>query len=290
MVQNITLAQPFLKWAGGKGQLLEQYAPFFPREGMRNYYEPFVGSGAVFFALQGQRLFDHYYLSDLNEELITCYEAVQSDLDAVITELEKHVAEHRADAEKYYYRVRDWDRDPDWTSRPKFIRAARMIYLNKTCYNGLWRVNSQGFFNVPMGTYKNPAILDIERLSAASIALQDVTLAVQDFREAVSHAGPGDFVYFDPPYDPLSDTANFTSYSADSFGQEQQEILACTFAELANRGCKVMLSNSDTDFVRQLYARFRIKTLRIEIVEARRAINSKAGKRGTINEIVVLNY
>jgi DNA adenine methylase len=165
------------------------------------------------------------------------------------------------------------------------MRAARMIYLNKTCYNGLWRVNSKGHFNVPAGRYRNPTILDEERLRAASQALQDVELEVMDFERVIRLAGRGDFVYLDPPYFPLSETANFTSYSQDTFGEYEHRKLALVFAELDRKGCRVMLSNSDTPLVRELYGDFRVET-----VIARRAINSARAKRGPITEVVVLSY
>ncbi len=287
ILQNQPQAQPFLKWAGGKGQLLEQYKSLFPNLDMRSYCEPFVGSGAVFFYLRGKNLFRNYHLSDINEELINCYRAVRDNLDELLSELDRHATNH---SKKHYYTVRDWDRDPSWLDNSPFIRAARMIYLNKTCYNGLWRVNSKGYFNVPMGDYRAPAILDAERLEAASEALQGVELTVDDFQQSVLQAGQNDFVYIDPPYAPISNTANFTSYSADSFGEEQQNRLASLFAELTNRGCRVMLSNSDSDFILHMYVSLRVKTLRREFVEARRAINSNAEKRGSIYETVILNY
>ncbi|MBN1679742.1 MAG: DNA adenine methylase [Anaerolineae bacterium] len=278
--QNTIPAKPFLKWAGGKSQLLAQYARFFPTEPMRAYFEPFVGSGAVFFHLRERALFEQYTLSEINTELITCYEAVRDHVGVVIERLAEHNAHHSRD---HYYAVRALDRDPAWPTTPSTERAARLIYLNKTCYNGLWRVNSKGYFNVPMGRYKNPDIFNESRLRAASRALQHVTVAARPFEAVLDHAGPGDCVYFDPPYVPLSATANFTSYAADAFGEHQQRQLAGVFAALAARGCRVLLSNSDTPLVRDLYAHFQIET-----VEARRQINSKAGKRGTIHEVLVL--
>jgi DNA adenine methylase len=275
-------AQPFLKWAGGKSQLLDQYAPFFPREPMRGYYEPFVGSGAVFFRLHPRDLFERYHLADVNAELINCYAVVRDDVDALIDLLAEHRDRH---SKEYYYTVRARDRDPGWGDASPVERAARMIYLNKTCYNGLWRVNSKGQFNVPVGRYTNPAILDADRLRAASQALAGVTTEVAPFQAVLDRAGPGDFVYFDPPYVPLSETANFTSYAADSFNDSDQQQLADVFGKLARRGCRVMLSNSDVPRVRELYAGFRIET-----VTARRAINSKSGKRGPITEVLVMNY
>lgn len=275
-------AQPFLKWAGGKGQLLDQYERFFPAAPGGRYFEPFVGSGAVFFHLRRRDLFEAYSLSDSNEELINCFRAVQQNVDALIARLEEHRRQHD---KEHYYAVRALDRDPNWKDAPSVERAARMIYLNKTCYNGLWRVNSQGHFNVPMGRYKNPDIVNVDRLRAASEALRGVTLDVRSFEDVTGLAQPGDFVYFDPPYHPLSATANFTSYAADDFGPEDQRRLAGVFAELDRKGCRVMLSNSDTDFVRELYHPYRIET-----VSARRAINSAKRNRGPIREVVVVNY
>ncbi|HML24721.1 MAG TPA: DNA adenine methylase [Aggregatilinea sp.] len=278
-------AQPFLKWAGGKGQLLAQYDRFFPTDRGRAYFEPFAGSGAVFFELRKRDLFDDYALSDVNPELINCYLVVRNQVDALVEALRAHKLAHEQDDHQHYYEVRDQDRDPAWAGASEVKRAARMIYLNKTCYNGLWRVNSKGQFNVPMGRYKNPDVLSEKRLRAASLALQNVDVNTRPFTDVLDHAQAGDFVYFDPPYDPLSSTANFTSYSADSFGQDDQRRLAETFRALSDRGCKVMLSNSDTPFVRGLYEGFTVHT-----VTARRAINSKGGKRGEITEVLVVNY
>lgn len=278
-------AQPFLKWAGGKSQLLAQYAGLLPREPSGRYFEPFVGSGAVFFWVQAQGLFRGYHLADLNADLIACYEAVRSHVDALIARLVEHRDRHAADFPAYYYAVRALDRDPAWGTAPLVERAARLIYLNKTCYNGLWRVNSRGHFNVPVGRYANPPILDEARLRAASAALHGVTLAVEDFEAVVHRAAPGDFVYFDPPYMPLSRTANFTSYGPHNFGADEQRALARVFAALDRQGVRVMLSNSDAPEVRALYRGFRVQT-----VSARRAINSAIGKRGPISEVVITNY
>jgi DNA adenine methylase len=274
--------QPFLKWAGGKGQLLDQYEPYFPQTPMRGYYEPFVGSGAVFFHLRERESFETYHLSDLNTELLTCYRVVRDQVFDVIARLREHQAHHSHD---YYYAIRSRDRDPAWAEVSPIERAARLIYLNKTCYNGLWRVNQQGFFNVPMGRYVNPDVANVDRLRAASHALQGVELMVSGFEVVTEQARSGDFVYFDPPYHPLSKTASFTSYARENFGEGEQRQLARVFAELDRRGCRVMLSNSDTPFVRELYRDYRLET-----VTARRAINSAKGKRGAITEVVVVNY
>jgi len=275
------MTQPFLKWAGGKGQLLEQYERFFPARRGGDYYEPFLGSGAVFFRLRDRRLFKRFHLSDANPELINCYCMVRDRLDDLINRLREHQTQHTHD---YYYTVRDLDRDPNWPHADPIERAARLIYLNKTCYNGLWRVNSQGYFNVPMGRYKKPDILNVGRLCAASAALQDVELTVRDFEAVLDCVTSRDFVYFDPPYVPLSRSANFTSYYADSFTESDQRRLAYIFASLASRGTRVMLSNSDTPLVRLLYTNFQM-----DLVEARRNINSHSGRRGLIQEIVVLS-
>lgn len=275
-------AQPFLKWAGGKSQLLTQYEQYFPRETSGTYHEPFLGSGAVFFYLHGQGLFRRYLLSDANSELINLFVAVRDKSEALLNLLHEHQKQHCRD---YYYTIRRMDRDSTWQNADEVVRAARMLYLNKTCYNGLWRVNSRGYFNVPMGRYKNPDIYNPERIRKASKALQGVCIENRSFETVLDHAQKGDFIYFDPPYVPLSSTSNFTEYSADSFSLEDQKRLAEVYRQLHDQGCLVMLSNSDTELVRDLYKGFNIRK-----VEARRAINSKPGRRGAIHEVVVLNY
>lgn len=275
-------ARPFIKWAGGKGQLLKQYEPFLPQTSWQGgYFEPFLGSGAVFFHLRGRGLFGHYRLGDGNRELVGCYLAVRDQLAGLVDCLAEHYTRHGPD---HYYRVRQWDREPSWEHASPIDRAARLIYLNKTCYNGLWRVNRQGQFNTPLGRYPNPRILDESRLQAASCALQNVELAAEDFAAVLDHADAGDFVYFDPPYVPVVNNG-FTHYSALSFGEAEQRRLADTFAALDRQGCRVMLSNSDTPLVRELYREFRVET-----VTARRMINSAAAQRGPISEVVVMNY
>lgn len=276
-------AAPFLKWAGGKSSLLKQYADYLPAGGVNRYFEPFVGSGAVFFHLSGEGWAGPVQLSDINAELINVYRVVRDEVEGLIRELTHHKLHH---SRWYYYHIRALDRQPGWRERASRVeRAARMIYLNKTCYNGLWRVNSRGEFNVPMGRYNNPRICDEPRLRAASQVLCGVDISRLPFEEAVDDAGPGDFVYFDPPYIPLSDTANFTSYTRGGFGEAEQVRLAGLFRELDRRGVRVMLSNSEHPLVRDLYQGFRI-----EQVRARRHINSRANGRGPIHEVVVLNY
>lgn len=284
MTRSTCPLRPFLKWAGGKSQLLDQFAALYPRS-FENYHEPFVGSAAVYLHLwslktSGQ-LADSMRrarLTDSNVELINCYRVVRDEVEALIELLAEHKRKH---SREHYYQVRG--------QRPQALSpvqaAARFIYLNKTCYNGLYRVNRQGQFNVPMGSYKNPAILDAEDLRRASCALRDAEIAVADFREVVHHAKSGDLIYFDPPYHPLTKTASFTSYTEVPFGEEQQRELAQVFCQLDRQGCRVMLSNSWTPFILDLYRGFNL----IE-VRAARAINSKASGRGKISEVVVLNY
>ncbi len=288
-------ARPFLKWAGGKQQLLAQLERYFPTDFSR-YFEPFVGGGAVFFHLRNtRRLPDDVFLFDNNEELINTYIVVRDNLDELVSLLAAHKEKHNRD---YYYATRDLDRkirpgspNGDRTENRETVtlsdveRAARTIYLNKTCYNGLYRVNAKGQFNVPMGSYKNPRILHEDVLRAASAALQGIAIEARDFRTIIDLCRPGDFFYLDPPYHPLTKTASFRSYSADSFDDQDQRDLADVFRHLTEKSCLCMLSNSYTPLVLRLYDSFRIET-----VQANRPINSDARGRGSIPEVVVLNY
>jgi DNA adenine methylase len=235
-----------------------------------------MGGGALFFRLAPAAA----ALSDVNADLIGCYRAVRDDVESVITALARHRDDH---SEAYYYAMRDGWNDPAVTASAA-ERAATFIYLNKTCYNGLWRVNSRGLFNVPAGRYVNPGILDAERLRLASAALRGCSVDVAPFTDVLDEAGRGDFVYFDPPYHPLSATSDFTTYAAGGFGADDQERLAAVFAALHERGCAVMLSNSDTPFTRKLYSRWRV-----DRVLAPRAVNSRADRRGAVSEIIVTN-
>ncbi len=267
--------RPFLKWAGGKGRLIEQYRPFFPRS-FRNYYEPFLGGGAVFFHLAAQR--PRAVLTDINEELVNVYQCVQTDVEALIRLLQRHQRHH---SPEHYYTVRS-----QTTPRSPLHRAARLIYLNKTCFNGLYRENSKGHFNVPMGRYKNPNICDGETLRLAAAVLGRAAIARQPFDAVLDQATSAkDLVYFDPPYHPISATSSFTGYNRYGFTAADQERLRDVFAALAQRGVQVMLSNSDCAFIRDLYAGFPTHTL-----YAARAINSKAGQRGKISELLITSY
>lgn len=273
-------ARPFLKWAGGKQQLLAKYEPYIP-EKIQKYIEPFVGGGAVFFHLWNTgRLVGKVTLFDTNEELMNTYEVVRDRVEELIDAVRDHKVRH---SKNYFYEVRNLDRDG--RKLTPLERAARTIYLNKTCYNGLFRVNQKGQFNVPIGSYRDPPIVQAGLLRAASRALRGVRLKSTDFRELLKVAQPGDFVYLDPPYDPLSRTANFTSYTAANFGVRDQVDLAEVFRELTSRKCLCMLSNSDTELVRRLYEGFTRYVFR-----ANRAINSNPKGRSSMAEVLVINY
>lgn len=266
-------AHPIVKWVGGKTRLLPELLARLP-DRFGRYYEPFAGGAALFFRVAPRRA----VLADSNADLIGLYTAVAANVDAVIRRLEMH---HKAHDESHYYDMRaKWnDRDVSWQT-PE--RAAAFIYLNKTCFNGLWRVNRSGAFNVPIGRYTDPPICVPAALHAAQAVLSRAALRCSDYRGAVADAKAGDFLYFDPPYDPVTPTANFTSYSADGFSADDQRALAETARELVARGCKVMLSNSDTPFIRSIY-----KGLRVERVKCPRAINSNAAKRGDVDELII---
>lgn len=267
--------RPFLKWAGGKGQLLSQYQAYFPKH-YSTYYEPFLGGGAVFFSLQSQQE-RSCVLTDLNPELVNVYRVVQQDVAGLIELLQEHQRQH---CQEYYYAVRSQ------YELPGLQRAARFIYLNKTCYNGLYRENRQGRFNVPMGRYQRPMICNEAVLRAAARLLRSAQILEADFKTVLERAtGAEDFVYFDPPYHPLSATSSFTGYSRFAFGEAEQVALRDTFVALAAMGVQVMLSNSDCAFVRQLYSGFPIHT-----IEATRAINSKTSRRGKITEVLVTSF
>jgi DNA adenine methylase len=268
------VAGPIVKWVGGKTRLLPEIAARLPRSYNR-YFEPFAGGAAVFFSVAPRTA----VLADSNPDLIGTYRAVAQDVEGVIRRLAIHREAH---AEKHYYATRArWnDATVAWTA---LDRAAAFIYLNRTCYNGLWRVNRAGGFNVPMGRYKNPPICDADGLRAASRALARTTLLCADYKAAVATARAGDLVYFDPPYDPVTTTSNFVSYTAGAFGPDDQRALAQLAHRLAARGVGVVLSNSDTPFVRSLY-----KGLRVDRVRCARAINCNAERRGDVDEVLVM--
>lgn len=277
--KTLPVPRPFLKWAGGKGQLLpELLARVDGCGGFARYHEPFVGGGALFFEMFRTNRFDgrQPYLSDSNENLIATYQAVQQDVEGLIAMLHEHWARN---CEQYFYEVR--------AQEPQELvgRAARVIYLNKTCFNGLYRENASGKFNTPWGKYKDPLICDEENLRAVAAALAGVRLETRGFEAMVDIAEPGDFVYFDPPYHPVSKTASFTAYAKGKFGEGAQRRLAEVYRQLNAKGVKVLLSNSMTPLVQELYADFAIDTLM-----AKRAVNSKGEGRGAVAEALVRNF
>lgn len=269
--------QPFLKWAGGKRQLIDEIRRHIPAS-FGTYYEPFIGAGAVLFALRPEVA----VVNDINHELVNCYHVIQDSLDELLEDLQTH-----SNDKDYYYKLRDLDLTRKYNKLTPVQRASRLIYLNKTCFNGLFRVNSSGHFNVPYGRYKNPKILNEPVLRAVHdyLASHQVTILNTDFEKAVAEANPKDFIYFDPPYDPVSTTSSFTGYSHNGFGKEEQIRLQQVFTRLADKGCYVLLSNSATDFIMDLYRDFSI-----HVVAATRNINSVATGRGKIAEVLVTNY
>lgn len=279
--RNNLLAQPFLKWAGGKRQLLSEIRKYIPKS-YKGYFEPFVGAGAVLFDIQPSEAF----INDANSELINCYKVIKKAPEELI----KLALEHKRNNSKdYFLRLRALDREANFNQLPATQRAARIIYLNKTCYNGLFRVNSQGQFNVPYGDYNDPQIVDAAVIRAVSRYLNEAKIEITDvdFEHALKDAGENDFVYLDPPYDPLSDTASFTGYNLNNFDKDEQERLKRVCDALTLKGCKILLSNSDTPFIRGLYSdqsRYTIKE-----VGANRSINSVSTGRGKINELLIFN-
>lgn len=294
--------KPFLKWAGGKSQLLEQIEANFPCEfktgSIKRYVEPFIGSGAVFFYVSQCYPIEEFFISDINPELILAYKTIQKNVEELIEILSKIQGEYLSlDEERrkeYFYRTRSEfnvlgkqiDLDKDGVREGWIKRTAQLIFLNRTCFNGLFRVNSKGEFNVPFGKYKNPTICDRDNLRAVSQVLQKTHIHHGDFTDCEKVVDKNSFVYFDPPYKPIGKTANFTSYSKDSFDDTQQLRLRDFFSLLDRKGAKLMLSNSDPsgNFFETAYGGYRI-----ERVKASRNINSNGQKRGKINEILIMN-
>lgn len=264
-------AGPFLKWAGGKTQLLNELLARAPKE-FNSYYEPFLGSGALFFALTPHKA----YLGDINDELINVFEVVRDKPDELVSSLAKHINTSEA-----FYLTRALN--PNDLSTVE--RASRFIYLNRTCFNGLYRVNKQGKFNVPFANYKNPNFVQELKIKSASKALKHADIRHESYVNLLKDAQPGDFIYIDPPYHPAGGYSDFKRYNKEGFSEEDQKKLALLYEELHKKGCKVMLSNSDTPFTRKLYSKWNIATL-----QAKRMINSDASKRGVVTEILVTNY
>jgi len=271
------LVMPFLKWVGGKRQLMSDIEPLIPSK-ISTYYEPFIGGGAVLLNQQPKKA----VINDYNSELINVYEVVRDQVEDLIEDLATHKNES-----DYFYSIRVQDREEGFEELSPLKRASRVIYLNKTCFNGLYRVNSSGEFNTPFGRYKSPNIVNENVLRAVSKYLQnnDITLLSGDFEDALKGARKGAFVYLDPPYDPVSKSSNFTGYIEGGFGADQQERLRDACVKLNDNGVKFLLSNSATSFIKDLYKNFEI----IE-VDAKRHINSVASKRGSVPEVLVRNY
>ena len=276
--------QPFVKWVGGKRGLLSQIIPLLPKS-FNNYFEPFVGGGALFFEIYKMGLLENkeIFLFDINAELINAYNIVKKYPNQLINELETFKQNHSKD---FYYEVRSWDRQNDFLQRSDIQRASRFIYLNKTCFNGLYRVNKNNQNNVPMGSYKNPNICDYEVILSASRALQNVNILNASYKEILKYASKNDLIYFDPPYYPLTQTASFTSYSEFDFLEKQQIELYEVFKILSEKGCNVVQSNSDSKFINDLYHEYKI----YEIILANRNINSKISQRGKIQELLIRSY
>lgn len=267
--------KPFLKWAGGKRQLLDKLIGCLPNK-FNRYLEPFVGGGALFFHLKPQNA----YISDINPELINAYQVIKNNVNLLIEDLKKH-----KNTEEYYYKIRNVDRTKAYKKWTEIQRASRLIFLNKTCFNGLYRSNSSGYFNVPFGFYKNPKILDEENLRACNRLLQTTELEVADFKILDNKVASGDLVYFDPPYAPLSKTSSFTKYYKDDFDADMQFELKELCGRISTKNVFFMLSNSYSDLVLDLY-----KDYNVLKVWANRAINCKANGRGKIYELLITNY
>ncbi len=273
------LVAPFVKWVGGKRQLLDNLSELLPHEKISSYCEPFLGGGAMLFHLQPETAF----INDINSELINVYSVIKNSLDELIQELSRF-----ENKPEIFYEIRSWDRDKFQYSLLSNVRkAARIIYLNKTCFNGLYRVNSSGEFNSPFGYYRNPKIINEPVLRAVSCYLNNanISLSCLDYADVLVNLDNRVFVYLDPPYDPVSDSSSFTGYSMRGFDRHEQIRLRKSCDELSRRGIKFMLSNSATDFILEQYSAYNIT-----IVKAKRAVNSVGNKRGKIEEVVIRNY
>ncbi len=287
--------RPFLKWAGGKSRLIPQLEPFFPKRRMV-YFEPFIGGGAVFLHLAAKGLIKKAFLNDLNSDLAGLYSVIKNTPDVFIEQClalsDEYLALSDVERAEYYYNKRRQYNKGAWTN--PVTRAAATVFLNKTCFNGLFRVNSKGEFNVPAGKYKSPTIIEPENIYAVCRALNETEAEITcaDFSDVLENASNGDFVYYDPPYRPLNRTACFTTYAAGGFDDSEQARLASCFRKLSAKGTAQMLSNSDPKnadpsdgFFEELYDGFRIRKVR-----ASRNINSSADKRGSISELLIMNY
>lgn len=292
--------KPFLKWAGGKGQLLKEIEKYYPfeNENITKYAEPFVGGGAVLFDILSKYDLKEIYISDINAELINTYRIIRNDIDVLVEMLyamQNDFIPLDTDNRKAYYmqkRERFNDLKVNGDENINIEKAALMIFLNKTCFNGLYRVNKKGLFNVPMGAYKNPLICDEKNLRAVSEKLQNVKIVCDDYKASADFIDENTFVYFDPPYRPITDTASFTAYTENLFNDEEQIELAHFVDDMHGKGAKIVISNSDPknsntedDFFDNIYSAHKIKR-----VEATRMINCNSEARGKIKELLISNY
>ena len=279
MVKNNKLIATFLKWVGGKRQLIPSIVTYLPKNIKEyNYIEPFIGGGAVLFYLQPQNAI----INDLNKELINVYEVIKNNLDELILDLKKHKNES-----DYFYQIRSLDRNDNFKSLNPILRASRIIYLNKTCFNGLYRVNNAGEFNAPFGRYENPNIVNEPTLKAVHKYLNSNNIQIlnKDYSEILKNLDRKSFVYLDPPYHPISENSNFTGYVQGGWDIYDQANLKTACDELNKNGIKFLLSNSSSGFIRDLYKDYKIFT-----VKAIRAINSNGADRGEVDEVLIRNY
>jgi DNA adenine methylase len=280
--QIVSSPKPFVKWAGGKRQLLPEIEKHLP-EKFNCYFEPFLGGGALLFHLLDENQKLKGYVSDLNSDLVLAYVTIRDKIEDLLKSLQKHSDKYFSNSKNYYYSIRETN------PKSQVEKVSRLLFLNRTCFNGLYRVNSKGKFNVPLGRYSNPNIVQEENLRAVHHFLNKnkISIKCQDFATTVDNAKKGDFVYFDPPYQPVSKTANFTSYTNNNFGLNDLKRLAKVSSYLAKKGVKVLLSNSSSKQVSDLFSK---KDWNIEKIEANRAINSDSKKRTGHFELLIKNY
>lgn len=282
MTSKDPLVSPILKWVGGKRQLLDNIRPLIPK--YSTYYEPFIGGGAVFFSEQPKKAI----INDSNKELINVYRVIKESPEELIQSLQIHEKNNEDRREEYFYEVRALDRNKsEYNKLSNIEKAARVIYLNKTCYNGLFRVNNSGEFNAPWGNYKKPNIINMQTIRSMNLFLNkaDVKICEGDYAEALKGIRKGSFVYFDPPYMPISSSSSFTGYTAGGFGEEEQKRLKQICDMLHKKGVYFLLSNSSCEFIKELYGDYKV-----EVVKAKRNINSVSSKRGAIDEVLIRNY
>lgn len=290
MVKNkagFEYAKPFVKWVGGKGKLVPELEKYFPKK-FNRYFEPFVGGGALFYEVIQKNNIVFSSINDINKKLIVTYKQIQQDPKKIISLLKNIENEYKKlsleEQKEYFYTIR---KKYNKESLDNITIAVYLIFLNKTCFNGMYRENSKGEYNIPFGDQKNPTICDEKNILAVSKCLKNTEINNLSFEEAVEKCKKGDYIYFDPPYYPINATSSFTSYSKNSFGPREQEKLRNVFIKLARKGCFVMLSNSNTDFIKEIYKEYKDY---FKYIYATRSINSNGNKRGKILEIVITNY